>query len=134
MTAFLTIRVPDEPDGFAPDRSEVRLLLDLGAGGMAHFSLPPGAFSTAVTHRTIEEIWYFLAGRGRVWRQQGEREEIVEVEPGVCLTVPLGTHFQFHNDGDAPLEFIIATMPPWPGDDEAVPVPGYWPASGEERP
>jgi mannose-6-phosphate isomerase-like protein (cupin superfamily) len=125
--------VPPEPDGFAPDHSEVRLLLELSAGGLAHFSLPPAAVSTAVTHRTVEELWYFLAGRGRMWRKQGGREEIVEVGPGVCLSVPLGTHFQFRNDGDVPLEFVIATMPPWPGDDEAIPVPGYWPPYGEDR-
>lgn len=134
MTAFETRRVPDEPDGLTPDQSEVRLLIDRRDGGMAHFSLPPGAVSTAVTHRTVEEIWYFVAGRGRMWRKQDGREEVVPVEPGICLSVPLGTHFQFRNDGDVPLQFIIATMPPWPGDDEAVPVAGHWPVRGEEAP
>ena len=27
---------------------------------------------------------------------------IVDVSPGVCLTIPLGTHFQFRAIGDAP--------------------------------
>ena len=49
----------------------------------------------AVAHRTVEEIWFFLAGRGQMWRRQDDHEEIVTVEPGVCLTIPLGTHFQF---------------------------------------
>ena len=62
---------------------------------MAHFELQPGQTSKAVAHRTVEEIWFFLAGRGQMWRRQNDREEIVAVEPGVCLTIPLGTHFQF---------------------------------------
>jgi len=73
-----------------------------------------------VKHRTVEEIWYFLAGRGQVWRAQGDREEVLDARPGVSLTIPLGTHFQFRNIGDVPLEFVIATTPPWPGEDEAV--------------
>ena len=113
----------------APDGSDVRVLLGLAGGGMAHFALAPGLTSAAVTHRTVEEIWFFLSGRGEMWRRQGEREEIVEVERGVCLTIPLGTHFQFRSLGDEPLEAVAVTMPPWPGEDEAVIVAGPWPPS-----
>ena len=93
------------------------------------FALPPGETSRAVTHRTVEEIWYFLEGRGEMWRRQGDREEVVAVEPGVCLTIPLGTHFQFRALGDRPLSALGVTMPPWPGPDEAVPVEGPWAAT-----
>jgi mannose-6-phosphate isomerase-like protein (cupin superfamily) len=93
---------------------------------MAHFELAPGQTSNAVTHRTVEEIWYFIAGRGQMWRRQGERQETVEVYPGVCLTIPLGTHFQFRSVGDEPLAAIGVTMPPWPGEGEAVAVTGEW--------
>jgi mannose-6-phosphate isomerase-like protein (cupin superfamily) len=87
---------------------------------MAHFELAPGRTSIAVTHRTVEEIWFFLSGSGEMWRRQGEREEIVPVERGVCVTIPLGTHFQFRATGTEPLAAVAVTMPPWPGDDEAV--------------
>jgi mannose-6-phosphate isomerase-like protein (cupin superfamily) len=80
----------------------------------------------AVTHRTVEEFWFILAGRGQVWRKQGEREEVTKVEPGMALTIPLGTHFQFRSERDAPLDFVIVTMPPWPGDHEAVRVRDHW--------
>jgi mannose-6-phosphate isomerase-like protein (cupin superfamily) len=93
---------------------------------MAHFQLPPGETSAAVAHRTVEEIWYFLAGRGEMWRRQDGHEEVVPVEAGVCLTIPLGTHFQFRSFGDEPLTAIAVTMPPWPGADEAYPVAGKW--------
>ena len=70
--------------------------------------------------RVREELWVFLAGEGQVWRKQGERELVLDVHAGLSLTIPLGTQFQFRNTGDVPLEFIIATSPPWPGADEAV--------------
>ena len=94
---------------------------------MVHCSLPPGQTSLAVAHRTVEEVWYFLAGRGEVWRKLGEREEVVEVSPGASLSIPLGAHFQFRNTGDTPLRFVLTTIPPWPGTEEAYRVPGYWP-------
>jgi len=126
MNEFETMRVPVVRTAVAPDGSDVRVLLNLKGGGMAHFELSPGQTSTAVTHRTVEEIWLFLSGRGEMWRRQGEREEIVPVEPGVCLTVPLGTHFQFRSFGCEALGAVGVTMPPWPGEGEATVVQGKW--------
>jgi mannose-6-phosphate isomerase-like protein (cupin superfamily) len=127
MTAFQTKRLPSARDVVAPDGSEVRILLALGGAGMAHFELPPGQISKAVAHRTVEEIWFFLSGRGEMWRvQQGQPESIVQVETGMCLTIPLGTHFQFRSFGPEPLTAVGVTMPPWPGEGEAVLVPGKW--------
>lgn len=91
---------------------------------MAHFELGPGRTSLAVRHRTVEEIWFFLGGRGEMWRRQGSAEEIVPVDAGVCLTIPVGTEFQFRSFGYEPLAAIGMTMPPWPGDDEAIFVEG----------
>jgi mannose-6-phosphate isomerase-like protein (cupin superfamily) len=126
MDAFKTMRMPVARDSVAPDGSDVRVLLALKGGGMAHFELAPGQASTAVTHRTVEEIWLCLSGRGEMWRRQGQREEIVPVEAGVCLTIPLGTEFQFRSLGKEPLAAVGVTMPPWPGEAEAVPVQGKW--------
>jgi len=123
---FETKRVSAEPDVIAPDGSEVRVLCQLSRGGLAAFALSPKAVSKAVTHRTIEEIWYFISGNGRMWRKLGELEEVVEVCPGISISIPTGTHFQFRCDGVEPLVAIGATMPPWPGDEEAVPVQGRW--------
>ncbi|MDP6352387.1 MAG: cupin domain-containing protein [Alphaproteobacteria bacterium] len=119
------------PDDFvlAPDGSEVRPLLDLGRGGLGHCQLPPGAVSLAVRHKTIEEIWYVIDGRGQLWRKLAEFEEVVDLAPGVCVTIPTGAHFQFRGRGDKALTFIMATMPPWPGADEAVRVPDHWSAA-----
>jgi mannose-6-phosphate isomerase-like protein (cupin superfamily) len=74
----------------------------------------------------VEEIWFILSGRGQMWRRQNEGAEIVDLSAGVCLTIPLGTHFQFRSLGQEPLRAVAVTMPPWPGDDEAVIVAGEW--------
>jgi len=125
---FDTMRLPDGRDAAAPDGSDVRVLLRLGRGGMAHFELGAGRTSRAVAHRTVDEIWYILAGNGEMWRGQGDQQETVTLAPGTCLSIPAGTHFQFRAAGAAPLAAVAVTMPPWPGQDEAYKVTGAWPA------
>jgi mannose-6-phosphate isomerase-like protein (cupin superfamily) len=126
MSEFSTKRLPAWPDAVAPDGSDVRLLLQLRAGSLAHFELAPGQTSIAVTHRTVEEIWYFVNGRGEMWRKLKDQEEVVPVDAGVCITLPVGTHFQVRSLGSEPLAAIGVTMPPWPGEGEAHAVPGRW--------
>ena len=123
---FTTRSLGPSPDAMAPDGSEVRLLAAAARGSMAHFALAPGQVSRAVAHRSVEEVWYFLRGTGRIWRKLGALEEVVEVGPGVSISIPTGTHFQFRCDGDEPLEAVAVTMPPWPGGDEAFAVEGVW--------
>ncbi len=129
MPRFATCTLPPEPTGVAPDGTDVRPLLALAGGSVAHFELAAGSTSQAVAHRTVEEVWYFLAGRGEMWRRQDGREEIVPVGPGVCLTIPLGTGFQFRALGSGPLAMVVVTMPPWPGGDEAYRIAGRWAAT-----
>ncbi len=126
MTGFSTKRLPVKRDAVAPDGSDVRILLRLDRGSLAHFELSPGETSIAVAHRTVEEIWYFLNGRGELWRKSEDHEEVVPVEPHVCITIPAGTHFQFRAFGHEPLAAIGVTMPPWPGEGEAYEVQGTW--------
>ena len=126
MSKFETMRLPVQPDAVAPDGSDVRVLLRLEGGGMAHFELPAGQTSIAAAHRTVDEIWVFLSVSGEMWRRQGDTEEIVPVEAGVCLTIPLGTQFQFRSSGREALAAIGVTMPPWPGEGEAIVVQGKW--------
>jgi mannose-6-phosphate isomerase-like protein (cupin superfamily) len=134
MANFETKELPHNRDVVAPDGSDVRILLGLKGGGMAHFELGPGETSRAVTHRTVEEIWFFTAGLGEMWRELDGVPETVEVYPGVCLTIPLGTRFQFRCTGKNPIEAIAVTMPPWPGEGEAVLVEGPWqPNLGEDQ-
>ncbi len=125
---FETKRLGKAVDAVAPDGSEIRLLAQTARGSVVHCTLPVGGASKAVRHRSVEEIWYFLSGVGEVWRATDDAEEVTEVTVGVSLAIPTGARFQFRNTGGEPLCFVIATMPPWPGDDEAVRAPDHWPA------
>src|SRR6266478_5730164 len=98
------------PTLIAADGCEVRVLCATSRGGMALFTLAPGMVGKAVAHRTIEEIWMVIRGRGRMWRKSGEREEITELAPGISVNIPTGTHFQLRSDGEEPLEAVAVTM------------------------
>jgi mannose-6-phosphate isomerase-like protein (cupin superfamily) len=126
MSEFATLQLPAKPTVVAPDGSNVRVLLGLSAGSMAHFELAPGKIAHAVVHRTVEEVWFVLAGQGEMWRKQSEREEVVPLEPGVCLTIPVGTQFQFRASRSQSVSAVAITMPPWPGEQEAIRVTGPW--------
>jgi mannose-6-phosphate isomerase-like protein (cupin superfamily) len=123
---FTTLNLPQDADVLAPDGSQVRILLRLAGGSMAHFRLEPGQTSIPVTHRTVEELWYVVEGRGEIWRRQADREEVTPLGAGSCISIPLGTAFQFRSTGSTPLAAVAVTMPPWTGDDEAYAVDGPW--------
>ena len=124
--SFVTRQRSEAPDVIAPDGSEVRILAASSRGSMAQFTLPPGAVSKAVAHRTVEEVWLVMRGQGRMWRKLDDVEETVELRAGVSIAIPVGASFQFRNDGSEPLDCAGVTMPPWPGMDEAYEVEGIW--------
>ncbi len=124
---FATRTLPTAYDVLAPDGSEVRILQRMNGGSMAHFRLMPGQVAKPVQHRTVEEMWFIVGGRGEMWRKQDGHEEVVPLVFGTSLTIPLGTAFQFRAAKDEHLDVVGCTMPPWPGDDEAYAVPGKWP-------
>lgn len=123
---FATDTLGNDFDVTAPDGSGIRILSRTRRGSMAHGTLAPGSTSLAIRHRTVEEIWFVLAGRAEVWRKLNDQESIETVRPGTSLTIPLGTTFQFRTIGSEPFQFIMCTMPPWPDADEAILVPGIW--------
>ena len=124
-----TNQLPSDYTVLAPDGSQIRELVGVDGGGMVHCTLPRGKTSIAVAHRTVEEVWYFLSGRGQVWRRREGRESIIDASPGTALTIPLGASFQLRNTGAEDLCFIIVTIPPWSGEEEAYPVEGRWGAT-----
>ena len=127
MVNFDTLHQAQAPCVTAPDGAQVQVLLALRGGSMAAFTLQPGQTSAAVSHRSVEELWFVLQGKGEMWRRDATREDIVTLQPGLCLSIPLGTSFQFRCTGDAPLSAVAVTLPRWPGDGEAVVETGPWP-------
>ena len=114
-------------DYLAPDGPEISKLLRVTKGNLVQGSLPTGGVSSAVRHRTVEEIWYFLSGEGEVWRKPaGKRGRVAKVMQGTSIAIPTGTSFQFRNTGNKALRFVIVKMPPWPGKHEALKTEGKW--------
>jgi mannose-6-phosphate isomerase-like protein (cupin superfamily) len=111
--------LPQSYDHIAPDGSEIRLLPTTPTGGLAHCTLGPGKTSKPKRHFRVEEIWFFLKGEGEVWRKYGSAASVIPVSAGTALTIPYQTHYQFRNTGKDPLEFVIVTLPAWPGPEEA---------------
>src|SRR5215212_1525380 len=121
-TAFAEAFLPTRHDAIARNGSQVRLPVRPPCGSMAHFELGPGEVSRPTQHRTVSEAWYILQGLGRMWRRQEGTQREIDLRPGTALTIPVGTAFQFCNTGREPLAAVGVTMPPWPGEDEAMDV------------
>jgi len=116
----------DSYDVLAPDGCEIRELSRVAGASMAHGTLAPGKVSVAIRHRTVEEVWYALSGAAEIWRRLGGEESLDLVSGGQSLALPAGCEFQFRTVGAEPFTFIMCTLPPWPGEDEAVSVVGKW--------
>ena len=123
---LLPRRASREPDTIAPDGSEIRLLADRAQGAtrasLCEVRLGAGAVTRPISHRSVEEIWYVLEGRGQVWRApRGAPGDTIDVGPGDAIVIPTGWRFQFRAAGNDDLRFLCYTSPPWPGPEEAEP-------------
>lgn len=116
-------------DLVATDSSELTVLARTGRASMAHALLPVGASSIAVVHQTVDEIWFVVGGAAEVWRCNAGEETVETVASGASFAIPCGTKFQYRTIGGEPFCFVMATIPAWPGDGEAIPVEGVWPRS-----
>ncbi|WP_405562738.1 hypothetical protein OG418_00395 [Streptomyces phaeochromogenes] len=64
---FATMRLDQASEVTAPDGATVRPLCVLpGVASFAQFVLEPGQATTAVSHASVEEIWYVISGLGAV--------------------------------------------------------------------
>jgi mannose-6-phosphate isomerase-like protein (cupin superfamily) len=119
-----------EPDAIAPDGSEIYFLVgDAQRASLVEVGLGAGEISRPVRHRTVEEIWYVLAGSGEMWLKDPDSGDTATppIGPGSTVLIRTGNHFQFRSSGPGELRILCYTSPPWPGPDEAVVVEkGAW--------
>ena len=111
--------LPDAPNYTAPDGAQIRLLLENNQGGVAHCILEKDTVSITTRHKTVSEFWYVLSGAGEIWLKRAGQEQVIDLIPGVCLEIPVGTIFQYRANAKQDLKFLCMTMPPWSGPDEA---------------
>ena len=64
-------------------------------------------------HPVCEELYFILAGSGRM-RMDGEERDVC---PGDCVLIEPGAVHKLFNTGDEPLRLLCCCAPPWqPGD------------------
>jgi mannose-6-phosphate isomerase-like protein (cupin superfamily) len=121
-----TTMLPDEANGKSPAGADIRFLMHGTTGNMIHSTVPPHQTNRATVHATVSEFWYVLEGHGEIWRDDGDESNITVLVPGISIDIPVGTAFQYRNVSDVGLKFICISMPPWPGESEALFVENIW--------
>lgn len=74
--------------------------------GFATF--PEGSAPPGHIHPTQEEVVYIVSGRG----QLVSPDSTVDLEPGVAVYIPIGTHHATVSLGPGPLEMVCSFSPP----------------------
>ena len=67
-------------------------------------------------HPRAEELYYFVAGSGRM--RLGEEES--EVTAGDCVVIPPGTPHKLWNPGSEPLVLLCCCAPAYSDDDTVM--------------
>lgn len=80
---------------------------------LAEARLEPGRKTDCHLHRKVEEIYYFLEGKGRIL----VGDEFYDVGPGTSILHRPGVRHQTWNTGDAPLVFLCLCAPAYEHDD-----------------
>jgi mannose-6-phosphate isomerase-like protein (cupin superfamily) len=79
----------------------------------AKLIIEPGKASRNHYHNKTEEIYFILAGSGRI--KIGN--ENFDVRPGHAMLLPIGMHHQIFNTGDQDLVFVCADAPVFDTED-----------------
>jgi mannose-6-phosphate isomerase-like protein (cupin superfamily) len=100
------------------DGSTIRSLLDLSVApvrnqSLAEAELAPGAATERHFHGESEELYYVIAGTGRM-ELDGETQT---VQPGDAILIPPRAWHQIRATGDEPLRFLCCCAPPYRHED-----------------
>jgi mannose-6-phosphate isomerase-like protein (cupin superfamily) len=124
----------DAPDYISPGgASEIRLLIQLPAGEISHARCPTGKVSAAATLDGLWEMFYVLAGRGRLWRSSHDYDGTIALWPGRWAAMPPGTAYQFRAEVEADLVFAVFVTPQWQSKLHHIVEDGAWLVDGEPR-
>ena len=69
---------------------------------------PPGSKPEGHVHEAEEETVYVVSGHGRLVTPEAS----ADLEPGVAVWIPIGTHHATESDGPEPLEVVCVYSPP----------------------
>ena len=80
---------------------------------LAEATVPPGGETAEHYHPRTEELYYFVAGAGRM--RLGADEAVVRA--GDCVVIPPGTSHKLWNPGSEPLVLLCCCVPAYSDDD-----------------
>jgi mannose-6-phosphate isomerase-like protein (cupin superfamily) len=83
---------------------------------LAEATLPPGGETAEHLHPNTEEIYYFVAGAGRM--RLGTDES--QIRAGDCVVIPPGTPHKLWNSGETPLVLLCCCVPAYSDDDTVM--------------
>jgi mannose-6-phosphate isomerase-like protein (cupin superfamily) len=83
---------------------------------LAEATVPPGGETAEHYHPRSEELYYFVAGSGRM--RLGEDE--AEVGAGDCVVIVPGKAHKLFNPGSEPLVLLCCCAPPYSDGDTVM--------------
>ena len=86
------------------------------AQSLAEATVEPGAETAEHYHPQSEELYYFVAGTGRM--RLGS--DVSEVVAGDCVVIPPGTAHKLFNDRSEPLVLLCCCSPAYSDDDTVL--------------
>jgi mannose-6-phosphate isomerase-like protein (cupin superfamily) len=115
------VRVEDRESFITADGSSIRELAGIPSGNainqsLAEATVPPGGETVEHFHRTSEEIYYFVAGAGRM--RLGEVED--DVRAGDTVVIAPGLRHKLFNPGAEPLVLLCCCAPPYSDEDTVL--------------
>jgi mannose-6-phosphate isomerase-like protein (cupin superfamily)/GNAT superfamily N-acetyltransferase len=123
------VRGVDAQTETAPDGMRVSVLTRGERGSLARFELAADRVGHAVRHQTVDELWFVVDGEAELWTHTPDgTEQMRALGTDDSLLLEAGTCFQVRA-GARGVSVLATTMPPWPGEDEALLVHGAWPAN-----
>jgi mannose-6-phosphate isomerase-like protein (cupin superfamily) len=83
---------------------------------LAEATVDPGQETAEHYHPRSEEIYYFIAGSGRM--RLGSEE--AEIRAGDCVVIPPGTTHKLWNTDDQPLVLMCCCVPAYTHEDTVL--------------
>jgi mannose-6-phosphate isomerase-like protein (cupin superfamily) len=83
---------------------------------LAEATVQPGSETAEHYHPHSEELYYFLAGEGRMRLDADE----APVAAGDCVVIPPGTPHKLWNTGSVPLVLLCCCAPAYAHDDTVM--------------
>ncbi len=83
---------------------------------LAEATVPPRGETAEHYHPRSEELYYFVAGEGRMRLDDGE----APVSAGDCVVIPPGTPHKLWNTGDTPLVLLCCCAPAYAHEDTVM--------------